>query len=1388
MTDQLNVTVGRVPRPGGHGKMSVRESQRIGSRRGSKTDLLAQCMRPGSGVGPRCLRVICVLMLLFVQAQSSWGQAFAEGETQTYRLQNSRPVDLAPQVRTLLKQNGLAGEVFIDRDNDGLVIHGPAATQQMAAKLVRTLDRAPAAAQAQPASPASGVVRGYTVAEGKIDVITAGLSQRFPPASGVRIAPDHRTSQLVIVATPQQHAEIAGYIQSNAAAQSLFNQPPTGRASTNRQPRTEPQTYRLQNITWQQFEIRLRQLWGDALNITALNGQQVSVVRKSDDLNAAPIMRINRGANVVEFTDLNALNQPWRQIVAALDRGVDRADATTSLVPLRQADPADVQQAVSMIRDAALRTDAGETVATVPVGEKKRQGRASALVSMIFQPAGQPPAEATGGAAASQAPPPAAPDGMPGEEVSPEDVGLLGDVRIEFIPELGVIILRGNRRDVERVQAIIDEIEKQSEETRPDIQVVPLEHSNSEAMTELVTQVYTDVYESRQGSLSITALVKPNAILLVGRPENIETALTLIDELDKPVSPDAQIRVFRLQHMSATDAAQYIQSIYGAAGQTTTVTTQNQQQARGLSPRVSVIADFRSNSLVVQASPRDLEEVARLLEQLDVDKIEATVELRVFPLKNAMATELATVLQDLLAVGGASTTVPGQPGGAAANQQSTTSKNVQILGVDAQGNTVIESGLLVDVTVSADDNANALIVKAPESTMGLVEALISQLDKVPEAESQIKVFQIRNGDATNLTAMLQQLFGQQVTAGSVGVFTQTLGRTFGTQNQLQQTTAGESSLIPLSFAVDARTNSIVASGSKDDLAIVEAILYRLDEGDLRQRKIIVYRLNNAPAQFVADALNQVLDEQQTLLQQQQSQQFSLISQFEFIDQQVFVVPEVISNTLVVSATPKYYDQITEVIADLDRRPPMIMIQVVVALVRLNDGEELGVELGIQDSLLFDRGTTTDGLLDPGFDFVGTALGNADSAASLATRGLLAGQAFSAFNVGRSSGSEGFPGLVLSASNESLSILIRALARKSRVQIVSRPQIMTMNNVPASVQIGQRVPQITDFQATNQGTVNAVELVEVGVSLGVIPRVTPDGLIIMDIEAGDSQVGDPAEGIPIGVQDGVAINSPIFDDITAITTIAARSGQTVVFGGLISGNRSDTFRGVPFLSDIPVVGHLFRYDTKSEERRELIFFMTPHIVMDDRDLEMLNQAEAERMSWCLADVIDVHGDPGFGPGRGDVWDNGTPVIFPHEDPTADGIMVPPGTEPIPAPRRQPYTVPSPSSSQDRPFIRPPDQRQEGEPFILPPDQRQQGRPFLETPNEQSRRASGNDVSVPTPNASAWKPPAVSNPWSSSPPMQATLPNPSNYQVRRLGATMPARGDSEPTASNLQYNQR
>ena len=271
----------------------------------------------------------------------------------------------------------------------------------------------------------------------------------------------------------------------------------------------------------------------------------------------------------------------------------------------------------------------------------------------------------------------------------------------------------------------------------------------------------------------------------------------------------------------------------------------------------------------------------------------------------------------------------------------------------------------------------------------------------------------------------------------------------------------------MQFSVDERTNSIIAAGTRQDLAVVEAVLLRLDEGDVRERTNTVYRLNNASAQNVSDTLNAWLTTQRTAETEAQV----ALSPFEQIEREVVIVPEIASNSLVVSATPRYFETVKNIIEQLDERPPMVMIQVLIAEVKLNDTDEFGVELGLQDSLLFDRSlvdtiqsvqnstqtstangivtnTTTDIInapLNPGYNFNNTnPLGNNGSDRALATASTVAAQGLTNFALGRASPDLGFGGFIFSASSSGVNVLLRALQEKRRLEVLSRPQIMCLD--------------------------------------------------------------------------------------------------------------------------------------------------------------------------------------------------------------------------------------------------------------------------------------------------------------------------------------------------------
>ncbi|MCR9118666.1 MAG: hypothetical protein NXI22_17150, partial [bacterium] len=822
-----------------------------------------------------------------------------------------------------------------------------------------------------------------------------------------------------------------------------------------------------------------------------------------------------------------------------------------------------------------------------------------------------------------------------GEEI----VGLNGDtggvnrVRAIFVPGIDAVILRGPKAEVERVRRLIDEIVNISTVTKPELEIVRLRYVDSQALSVLINEIYDEVLSSRQGQLTIRPLVKPNALLVIGRQESIQGVQEIVQRLDMPVETSTEFEVIRLQHMSSIDAANRITQFY---------TPEGGEDPVGLQPRVLAVGDYRTNSLIVKASPRDMEEIRRMIARLDVQEITSTKEVRIIRLKNSLAEELAPVIQDAIngqlenAGRGLNADAREGTGGGGADTDVLGRIRSAILTfstIDSQGGQIIKSGILYDIRITPDVNANALVVTGPADSLNLVEAVIQQLDQLPNAEAQIKVFQVVNGDAVALAESLTELFGTE-------------DNTQGPNTSLQGQSASDSSLIPLRFAVEQRTNSILVSGTRGELAIVEQVMIRLDETSTDQRTTSVFRLRNAPAADVATAVNSLLTSKRELT----TIVADTISPFTQIEREVIVVPEQVTNSLIISATPTFYADIIAVVEQLDARPPMVMIQVLIAQVTLNDTEEFGIELGIQDSLVFDRGV---GVV--GFPFNQSALGNNSDALALGTAELLAGQALSNLSVGRTNATLGYGGLVLSAGNESINVLLRALEDNQRVQMLSRPQVMTLDNQPAFVQVGQRVPTITDVQQTVNGTVNSVTYQNVGILLGITPRTSPDGLVVMEVNAEKSALGPVNQGIPIFVDNnGNVINSPLINTTTAQTTISARSGQTVVFAGLITKDNATTVRKVPLLGDVPVLGRLFRYDSQMDVRTELMIILTPYIIDDDEDLEWIKQVESERMNWCLADVVEVHGDIGVAEriGQGEFLSEGPTVIYPDANPTGD----------------------------------------------------------------------------------------------------------------------------------------
>lgn len=805
---------------------------------------------------------------------------------------------------------------------------------------------------------------------------------------------------------------------------------------------------------------------------------------------------------------------------------------------------------------------------------------------------------------------------------------LSGNVNIESVPDLGVLILRGKDEDVNALMKIIKELEKLSEGTRPDIHLLNLRHVNSTALAELLNGVYEDLVKLRaiQGQIQkikIIPLVKPNALLILAPDTDMPSILKLAEELDQPVNPLTEFGVFQLKSASASQVATTIREFYNERG--------------GLGTRILVSPNIRTNSIIVQAQPRDMQEVAALIQKIDLDQSQAVSRVKIFPLKNAIAADLATTLNATLQsvlnpaaaqTAGLGTNIGGAGGEAAQQLQEARSVVLEFLSQEGTQSRVLRSGLLADIRVIADPRANTLVVTAPKDSLELIGALINQFDARVSTVAELKVFTLKNADAESMVTLLQSTFSADNQQTDLGI-------------QIAGVNDANSNLIPLKFSVDRRTNSVVAQGGADALQIVEAILLKLDGADSRKRETTVIQLKNTPVADVSVAINEFLDTQRALI----AQDPDLISSFELLEREVIVVPEAINNNLIISATPRYFEQISNLVKQLDKEAPQVIIQALIVEVELDNDDEFGVELGLQDSLLFNR-SIIDNVLTVQQTVTGASnvtQTNQTIVSQEATPGFLfnsinplgtnntkntgntAGQALSNFSLQRGNSDLGFGGLVLSASSESVSILIRALAAKRNVHVLSRPQIRTVDNVTAQIQVGQIVPVVNGVSVTAVGSANPViQQSEAGIILTVTPRISPDGNIVMETQAEKSDFNGSSVPIFTDATTGNVVESPIKNITQVQTTVSVPNGQTVVLGGMITESDTTIERKVPWLGDIPVLGIPFRYDYVSTRRKELLVFLTPRIIRNDADSEFIKQVESERIHLQVEKAEQMHG--------------------------------------------------------------------------------------------------------------------------------------------------------------------
>jgi len=492
--------------------------------------------------------------------------------------------------------------------------------------------------------------------------------------------------------------------------------------------------------------------------------------------------------------------------------------------------------------------------------------------------------------------------------------------------------------------------------------------------------------------------------------------------------------------------------------------------------------------------------------------------------------------------------------------------------------------------LSANQASNSLILTDTTANIKRMVQIVQSLDTQMAAIAEVRVFHLVYAEAENTADLINEVFKEKTQSTTADQQRNPFSRMMGFRGQRggpgenianDQQSVSSGPNLSVTASADTRTNTVVVSGPADTMNIIEKVIKDLDSNPQEERSIFVYPLENAQAANLKEVLNNLFQQMQQINQQNiggtsrstapgrrttaaaPSAASSAGNANDFSDE-VYVEADEDKNALLIMTSSKNYDKIKKIIEQLDEPSPQVLIKVLLAEVTVTDELDLGVEFSVLN------------MRDSG----GQSLFQTD---------------FPPVNV-----SGGLKARILEGD---LDLTLRALAKIGKLNVLSRPYILTSNNQTAKITVGQEVPFIRDTRTTETGqTINTIEYEDIGIILEVTPHINPAGLVIMDVKPEISTT--TAETVPISE----TVNAVVFAKRSSESRVAVVDGQTIVIGGLMQNKDTDTIQKVPLLGDIPILDLLFKRTINKKEKTELLIFLTPQVASKSSDLKNISEHE------------------------------------------------------------------------------------------------------------------------------------------------------------------------------------
>ena len=463
-------------------------------------------------------------------------------------------------------------------------------------------------------------------------------------------------------------------------------------------------------------------------------------------------------------------------------------------------------------------------------------------------------------------------------------------------------------------------------------------------------------------------------------------------------------------------------------------------------------------------------------------------------------------------------------------------------------------------------SANSLIITDHSSNVKRIMDIISKLDGAGSEE--MEVIQLKSASVNDMVEMLANLepvdTGNNVKAGGSG------GR--------------------VTVVAEDRTNRLILKGEKSARARIRTLVQELDKPSEFSGATKVIYLRYAEATKVAELLKSLSSGQSAGTTRPKPN----AAKAGVINEDVNIQADETLNALIIRAEPSDMADLQEIVKQLDVRRAQVLIEAAIVEVSGDMGSALGVQWAS-----IDQNKAVGGI---NFTNVGNNLNNVigaiqgTGAAALGTGISLAG------GERDSSGTQGY------------GALLQALASNSNANLLSTPSLMTLDNEEAVIVVGQNVPFITGSTSTSTAGGNPFQTItreDVGLTLRVLPQINDGDVIRLEVQQEVSSV------VPTSA--AIASSDLITNKRSIETTILADNGETIVLGGLISDESSDSVQKVPVLGDIPGLGALFKSRNKTAKKSNLIVFLKPSIIRDSKQARTTTKAQYEKIRSLQLDL-------------------------------------------------------------------------------------------------------------------------------------------------------------------------